>query len=217
MVQQAHKGLNDFMNQTLAWNRQELQRGVPRYPLDYAHTVEWDEYYELKPEGRNALQHLAHWINPNHTVKVRRTFDQKTQEMKAQIVKTRIADLEIYNPNDRFDYRISISLESPWQGPEEHLVMSAQVGSDRFKDRLSYKHRDYQIDLTQISHPGGGKQDHEVEIEINNDSFTDALEAARSGDAPIYEKCIGGFVDNIRILALQASASMAQTPIQGTR
>jgi hypothetical protein len=179
--------------------------------MRYVHTVEWDEYYELNREGKAALQHMAHWLNPNHTLKVRRTFNKKTQEMTAQIIKNRVADLDIYNPNDRFDYRISISLETPWSGPEEHLSPPRDGGGsgDRLKDRLSYKHRDYQIDLTQISHSDGRSQDHEVEIEINNQSFMDALGAARRQESDLYERCVGGFVDNIRILAGHATRAVA--------
>lgn len=181
------------------------------YPIEYAHPVEWDEYHELTREGHAALQQLSHWLNPHHRVKVRRTFDKKTSEMKAQIIKTRVADLEIYNPNDLFDYRISISLETPWNGPESHLISATEQAHDRLKDRLSYKHRDYQIDLTQISHPNTrvtGEHDHEVEIEINNESFLAALNDARASVSDRYEKCVTGFVDNVRILAGIASRAM---------
>lgn len=206
----AHKGLNDFLNHAIQWNRQSIANGAPRYPIEYTHPQEWDEYSELTVEGRAHLQHLAHWLNPNHQVKVRKTFDKKTQAMTAQIIKTRVADLEIYNPNDWFDYRISISLETPWDGPTSHLIeeTGTQGANDRYKDRLSYKHRDYQIDLTQISHRNSQQHDHEVEIEINNDSLLAALDAARAQAGDRYEKCLAGFVDNIRILAGHASNAM---------
>ena len=159
------------------------------------------------------MNQLSHWFTAGHSVKVRRTFDKKTGEMKAQIIKTRVADLEVFNPNEEFDYRISISLETPWNGPESHLRPTADKKDviDRLKDRLSYKHRDYQIDLTQISdndpdRPGQHK--HEVEVEINNDSFSVALGNARAGSGDQYEKCINGFIDNIRILASQATRAM---------
>lgn len=170
-----------------------------------------------------SMNQLSHWFNSGHTVKVRRTFDKKTGEMTAQIIKTRVGDLEIYNPNEEFDFRISVSLETPWSGPESHLKPPAtgQNTNDRLKDRLSYKHRDYQIDLTQISHNDPekvGQHEHEVEVEINNDSFSAALENARAGSGDRYEKCISGFVDNIRILAshatraMQDARAMAQRP-----
>lgn len=221
-MQGAHKGLNDFLNHAIAWNRQSIAKGDRLYPIEYAHPIEWDEYSELTAEGRAAVQHLAGWGNSKHRVKVRRTFDKKTGDMKAQIIKTRVADLEVFNPNDLFDYRISISLETPWNGPDSHLMTNTELGSDRLKDRLSYKHRDYQIDLTQISHGDThktGKHDHEVEIEINNESFLTALNNARGPNATDqYEKCLGSFVDNIRILAGHASraeiaARQARPPV----
>lgn len=178
--------------------------------MHYAHTVEWDELYELNHDGKQSLQLLLNWMPKGHTAKVRRTFDKQTQALKAQIIKTRVADLDIYNPNDSFDYRISISLETPWDGPDSHLIMTNEPQDDRMKDRLSYKHRDYQIDLTQISQPRKPQPDHEVEIEINNDSIMAALDAAKEGRPERYEKLLQGFMDNIRILAGHASAAVQQ-------
>jgi hypothetical protein len=220
MVKVAHKGLNDFMNHIVTWNRQSIANGAQLYPIEYTHPIEWDEYYELTNEGQNdpALQQVVHWFgNSNHRAKVRRTFDKKTGDLKAQIIKTRVADLEIYNPNERFDYRISISLETPWNGPESHLNLGGEHSNDRQKDRLSYKHRFYQIDLTQIGHSDShktGQHDHEAEVEINNEAFFAALEDARAQIGDRYEKCIGGFVDNIRILACQASKAVEAASFQ---
>jgi len=202
------------MNHILQYIHQEIQRGVPRHPMAYKHTKEWDEYYELKPEGKRALQHLAHWINPNHTLKVRRTFEKATGELKASIIKTRVADLDIYSPRDSFDYRLSVSVESPWDGPEEHLITSSNdAGADRMKDRLSYKHRDYQIDLTQIMHRNADHKDHEVEIEINAPALMAALDGPQREQPELYEKCVNGFVDNIRILAQKATDAISMPPL----
>lgn len=192
-------------------------------PVTYAHTVEWDEYYTLTPQGRQNLQGLAHWHNAKHAMKVRRTFVKATGEMKAQIVKTRVSDLEVFNPNSAFDYRISISLETPWNGEASELMPDeggprgggAGAGAnDRQKDRVSYKHHDYQIDLTQIEHSSGAgatvvngtnrRAEHEAEIEIMNHSILPALEEAREGRGERLEGLLDGFVDNVRILCHRA-------------
>ena len=210
--QQAHEELNTFLNKTVVYNKHQVAAGKLRYPMEYVHTQEWDEYHDLNNEGQGHLPHLTHWHNSKHQMKVRRTFDKKTGEMKAQIIKTRVADLDIYNPNDAFDYRISISLETPWHGSDSHLVPdrrgAANAGNDRLKNRLSYKHHDYQIDLTQIEHTNGSHPDHEIEIEIMNESILDALEAVRDGHDERYERLLSGFLDNIRILAGHASKAV---------
>lgn len=178
--------------------------------MTYAHTVESDELSELNAAGKQNLPHLIPWVHPGHTMKVRRTFNRKDGTMKAQIIKTRVADLDVYNPNDAFDYRVSISLETPWNGSESDLVPGNlnKTPRDRQKDRLSYKHKDYQIDLTQVDLLEQGQQrgqDHEVEVEINGDSFMSAFTEAMNQRGEGYEQLMSGFIDNIRILAGHAS------------
>src|SRR5882757_7218097 len=93
-----------------------------REVIGYDHPQEYDEFYELTEEGkRNLPPSIVTWLNPRHKPRVRRTIDEKTGHLKAQIIKTRIADLEVYNPNTDFDYRISISIESPWEGDPNWL------------------------------------------------------------------------------------------------
>jgi polynucleotide 5'-triphosphatase len=92
-------------------------------------------------------------LNPRHTVKVRVSHDQKTGQLLAKIIKTRVADLDIYFPRNPLDCRISINLEMPYDGDLESLVASAVSTRvpDRNKDRLSYTQSHYQIDLTQVT------------------------------------------------------------------
>ena len=77
--------------------------------------------------------------------------------VKRRIIKSRIADFDVLCPALAFDYRISISIESPFDGSDDVLVKVNDAGSggggDREKDRVSYRHLAYQIDLTQVSYP----------------------------------------------------------------
>jgi hypothetical protein len=137
---------------------------------------------------------------------VRRTIDEKENRVKAQIIKSRIADLEIYNPGSDFDYRISISIESPWQGESQWLTEMTEGGRDRKKDRMSYRHLAYQIDLTQVSYPHmPDKLEHELEVEISTEQIRIQLENLLAGKPSRYEELVRGFIDNVRILCRQGT------------
>jgi mRNA capping enzyme, beta chain len=175
----------------------------------HEHLRESDEFYELTLEGRKALpQSLTHWVkNSKFAPKVRKTFNRADGTLKQQIVKTRIADLEVYNPNTVFDYRISLSLETKWNGEPHHLSGATDAGHDRQKDRLSYRHMFNQIDLTQITYPGSTRKEHELEVEIGELKIKQELELLRNRQESTYEDLIKTFVDNVRILCRNGIAT----------
>ena len=127
--------------------------------MDYKHTRETDTFYELTQAGALALpQSIASGlnINPRHAnkSKVRITTDQKTGEVLAKIIKARVADIDIYSPRTVFDWRVSVNVEMDYKGETTDLVEpQTRDGkqADRNKDRMSYKHLAYQIDLTQVT------------------------------------------------------------------
>jgi mRNA capping enzyme, beta chain len=178
-----------------------------RTPIFHLHPHEADEFYELKKEGRlNLPPSVAHWLDRRHAPKVRITTDLKTNTKKAQIIKSRIADLEIYNPRCQFDFRISISIESPWDGRMDHLEPIGDGSNDRLKDRMSYRHGAYQIDLTQISYHDNQKpQQHELEVEISTEQIRKELDNLKNSRLTRYEELVRGFIDNVRILCRQAT------------
>jgi len=139
--------------------------GTPRVPIKYLHRREVDKFYELPASMRADLPAAVQNLLPaKHTVKVRVSTDQKTQQLLAKIVKVRVADMSLYLPGGELDCRISVNLEVNWHGPVEELErVQRQTGldgrlPDRNKDRLSYDHGHYQIDLTQVTQmvPGPG-------------------------------------------------------------
>ena len=87
-------------------------------------------------------------------MKARLTYDQKTNQVLAKIVKTRVADIDWHMPRCPVDCRLSINLEMDWDGDvrelEALLNNQSERPPDRIKDRLSYTHGHYQIDLTQV-------------------------------------------------------------------
>ena len=122
--------------------------------MSYVHTKECDAFYELSQAGHLALPpSIRAQINPRHRAKVRITTDQKTGKELAKIVKARVADLDIYSPRTAFDWRVSVNLEMNYDGDMRDLVETTEGGkrADRNKDRMSYTHLAYQIDLTQVT------------------------------------------------------------------
>ncbi|KIW12346.1 hypothetical protein PV08_09623 [Exophiala spinifera] len=200
-----HELLNKFLNNLVEESVRESQTSG-RAVIGYSHPHEYDEFYELTDDGRkNLAPWIVTWLNPRHKPRVRRTIDENSGMVKAQIIKSRIADVDVYNPRTDFDYRVSISIESPWDGDPNWLTEMADSGRDRQKDRMSYRHMAYQIDLTQVSYPNRVEKEHELEVEISTEQIRIQLANAREGRPSRYEEMVKGFLDNVRILCRQGS------------
>ena len=204
MTQEHHKHYNEFLNGVVAQAHQEkLTTNPDREAVGYKHLKESDEFYELTVQGRKALpQNLTHWFGlSKYAPKVRKTFDLTGGgTLKEQIIKTRIADLEVYNPNTAFDYRISLSLETAVVLEPQHLVAAKEHDRDRQKDRLSYRHFYNQIDLTQVSYPGAMEKEHELEVEIAELMIERELDKLNNRQESSYEELITSFLNNVRLL-----------------
>jgi hypothetical protein len=124
--------------------------------VHYKHRREVDKYFELPPHLQDKLPGCVRALfQAKHSIKARVTYDQKTGQVLATIVKARVADIDIHMPNCALDCRISINLEMNWDSPVDELErLGAGVAEkfpDRKKDRLSYNQGHYQIDLTQVT------------------------------------------------------------------
>jgi len=126
--------------------------------MTYKHTREIDTFYEISQTGALQLPRSVSTglqLNPNarHKAKVRITTNEKTGEELAKIVKTRVADIDVYSPRTLFDWRVSVNVEMDFDIDVRDLVaVEKRDGrADRRKDRVSYKHLQYQIDLTQVT------------------------------------------------------------------
>lgn len=118
------------------------------------HTRELDRFYELPPSHMPAVPlSVRPFLNQRHRTRVRVTHDQKSGEQLAQIIKIRIADLDVYSPRTAFDWRLSVNVEMSYEGDVTGLIEVAENGrsSKRSKDRMTYKHLAFQIDLTQVT------------------------------------------------------------------
>jgi hypothetical protein len=218
MTEAQHKRLNLFLNLQFSESKGLPPPGMPpspssehpnensrppagpqRIPMDYVHTRERDTFFELPPDKFQALPNILRSYM-RHKPKVRVTIDQKTGKVINKIIKTRIADLNVYSPKTAFDWRVSANIEMPYPGDIDGLQPSSdRGGGDRNKDRLSYRHLAYQIDLTQVT-DNTARKEHELEVEVSGQEIIRHGNLAREKKPNAYEYLVRGFVDNVRVL-----------------
>ncbi|KAI9371963.1 CYTH-like domain-containing protein [Aspergillus egyptiacus] len=198
-----HRAMNNFLNEAVKASMP--QANPKRIQLSYAHKKERDVFYEVSPSDLPPV--IRQNLNPRHKPKVRVTYDQRTGDILAKIVKCRVADLDIYSPRTCVDFRVSVNLEMNYDGDVSHLPQ-ADVGrgaSDRNKDRMSYRHLAYQVDLTQVARSelsAKGEFEHELEIEVSAAEIRRQGQLAMAGSPDNqYEDLVKGLLDNIRVLA----------------
>jgi hypothetical protein len=177
MTELQHKHYNDYLNKAIYASRAPPASpdAKKRIPIDYVHTYERDTFYDL-PDNAAVYATLPPSIRAQLDVrrsKVRITTDSRTGELLAKIIKMRLADIHVYSPRTAFDWRVSVSLEMKYDGDMQHLEshkVSSASDIARNKDRLSYKHLAYTIDLTQVT-------PHEVSQHIDFKEATNDLRA----------------------------------------
>jgi hypothetical protein len=205
--QNQHKDLNNYLNNAVRESKEPS-----RIEVLYVHKKEIDRFYDITNKGIDSLPPIIRQKlhNTKHKPRVRISTDMKTGQELARIIKIRISDLDVHSPRTHFDWRISVNLEAKYTGDLADLVdPSAGRGvrpgnvSDRYKDRMSYRHLAYQIDLTQVR-SGEGTQgkplEHELEVEISPQQVREQGQLALAGKPNQYEDLIKVFVDNVRNL-----------------
>lgn len=144
--------MNNFLNEAVKASMP--QQNPSRIPIAYVHKKERDTFYEIQASELPPV--IRQNLNPRHKPKVRVTTDQRTGEVLAKIVKCRVADLDVCSPRTTVDWRVSVNLEMEYNGDVSNLpvidpaLMKGGRG-DRNKDRMSYRHLAYQVDLTQVA------------------------------------------------------------------
>ncbi|KAH7324362.1 CYTH-like domain-containing protein [Stachybotrys elegans] len=220
MTETTHKAFNEYLNQVVLQTdpRQAKSNGGPgRVQVHYKHTREIDRFFELPPELQARIPNCVRTRMPRgRTPKARITYDQKTNEVLGKIIKARVADLDIHMPACPMDCRISINLEMDWDGPVEELEQHGishqreERFPDRHKDRLSYTHGHYRIDLTQVTQTTirlgtrRSEKEHELEIELNPNMLLEQGRRAMNGLHNRYQELVEGFLDNVRVMARKA-------------
>lgn len=195
MTVQQHAMYNQSLNSLVQ------RTGDANYPnarIRYEHFRLVDTFYNMPPGSGGG--------------RVRVTRDEKTGQVKECVQKVRIADLNVYSPKRKMDWRVSVSIETPAKLPPESL----QPTTTRRKDRMSYSHQAFKIDLTQVTtspDPAHSQLSHELEIEFADSNElmrcararTRGSGAAWSGkEGEAFDELIRVFVNNIRILVRNA-------------
>ncbi|KAH9908843.1 CYTH-like domain-containing protein [Xylariomycetidae sp. FL2044] len=213
MTEKQHRHFNDYLNEQVKASHPNNPSAASRVPILYVHRREIDRFFELPQQMRQRLPTcVAGRLPPGSPLKARVTYDQKTGNVLAKIVKARVADLHIHMPHMPLDCRISINLEWDWDGPVEEIHDNQMPNRDRQparnKDRLSYTHGVYQVDLTQVTQSqspaqGGQTKDHELEIELDSKSLLEHGRLLMTQEPSRYADLVDGLLDNVRMLARQ--------------
>lgn len=181
MSMEQHRKFNHLLNKAF------MESEKPgRVPMKHKHRKEIDRFYE---------EQTVHQAR-GRKERIRITTDSESNSVLALVKKERIGDLNILSPRTSHDYRISISVEHPIAA----LPTNSEMVDERVKDRISYSHQIYQIDLTQVSVRGKVSK-HELEIELDSKEVLRQTNLVASGDANDYDIICKSFLDNIRILA----------------
>lgn len=125
-------------------------------------------------------------------------------------MKVNIGHLQLFNPASNYDCRISINLEVNLDRPGldvASLIVDDQQGRevDRVKDRVSYKHLAYSIDLTRVDRQGLGPT-FELELEVDSNLVRQQMKMIDDGHENAYTDVVSGFLDNATLLMRQNPA-----------
>lgn len=218
-LQQQHAAYNQALNKLIE------RTSAPSYPharVRYEHTRVVDTFY-TPPSGSGLSTGSG---------KIRVTKDAKTGELKECIQKIRIADLNIYSPKRKLDWRLSVNTEVPCKPTSllPHLVLALRPlpaavpltgapTNTRKKDRMTYSHQSFKVDLTQVTSTGSsgtqGDLQHELEIEFIDSGDLMRLAGSRSRgtgaawsgqESELFDELVRVFVNNVRILIRNAGS-----------
>lgn len=194
--------MNTFLNQAI----QDSTRNPGRVPMQYNHPRETDTFRTLSAAGIQALPKAFQQRPLGRELKLRTTTDHKTNQITARIVKIHIADLHIFNPQGDYDCRITMNLEVNLLRPDLHPddLIDPPTGAnpappDRRKDRLSYKHLAYSVDLTRVDVNGLAPK-YELELEVDAGLLRAQMDLMQRGESHAFGDVVAGFLDNATYL-----------------
>jgi hypothetical protein len=212
MLQIQHKAMNEWLNgQVVAAeprNRPAPNVPNPHVPIGYARRKEIDSFYDLPPNLHPRLPFaLRSLLEGSKLPRVRISRDEHGNVL-AKIVKARVADWQVWMPGTPLDVRISVNLEWEWDGSVEEIESSHPPNRDkapnRNKNRLSYKHGFYQVDLTQVTYaaPGGNMaKEHELEVELDGNILVEHGQRFKDNQPNRFPDLVDGLLDSVRALA----------------
>lgn len=198
--------MNKFLNSTA-----QASMAPGRVHMQYEHLYQTDTFATLSPAGLAALPPIVQ-RKPLHgrELRLRTTRNTKTKQVIAHIIKVPLGDLHIQNPGEPYDCRISMNLEVNLDRPDlrlEDLVEppahDKPPAPERRKDRLSYKHLAYSVDLTKVESAGVPPK-YELELEVDANVLRAQIARVKKGQESAYGDVVSGFLDNATFLMRQA-------------
>lgn len=204
--QPEHEAMNKFLNATA-----QASMASGRVHMQYEHLYQTDTFAALSPAGMAALPPIVR-RKPMHgrELRLRTTRNTKTNEVIARIIKVPLGDLHLQNPGDPYDCRISMNLEVNLDRPDlnpddlvEPPTHEKPPPPERRKDRLSYKHLAYSIDLTKVESAGVPPK-YELELEVDANLLRAQIARVKRGQESAYGDVVSGFLDNATFLMRQA-------------
>lgn len=198
--------MNNFLNSTT-----QAAQAPGRVPIAYKHLYQTDTFATLSPAGLASLPPAVQ-RRPLHgrELRLRTSRDTKNpNHILAHIIKVPLGDLHIQNPGEPYDCRISMNLEVNFPTdidindliePPTH---DKPAPPERRKDRLSYKHLAYSVDLTKVESAGVPAK-YELELEVDAAVLREQIERGKRGEDSAYTDVVSGFLDNATFLMRQA-------------
>ena len=196
-----HKHLNDYLNSVI---QNSLAPG--RITMDYKHPVVVDSFHHLSAFAKQQIPSaLKRYMHAKKEPRLRVTYDTKENRVTDRLVKLKVADLHIFNPTCQ-DCRITINVELNFNRPDidpEALIAPPEPQRpsepSRRKDRLSYKHLAYTVDLTRIDTEGMNPK-FELEEECDATLLRQQMQLVREGKKSGFGDIVSGFLDNLVFL-----------------
>jgi polynucleotide 5'-triphosphatase len=192
-----HQYLNDYLNSVL-----RNSRTPGRISLDYKHPVVVDSFHTLSAFAKQQIPPaLQRYIHAKKEPRLRITYDTKENKVTDRLVKLKVADLHIFNPACQ-DCRISINVELNLNRPDidpQALIAADDAEPSRRKDRMSYRHLAYAIDLTRIDTEGMNPK-FELEEECDATLLRQHMQLVREGKKSGFGDIVSGFLDNLVFL-----------------
>ena len=166
----------------------------PDYPCQFvsdmtvAQHKSFNEHLNATVDRRKVVYKHTRMTDRVYDDRVRVTTDDKTGDIVETIRKEHIDNLHILSPMTPFDVRITVNIEHPADPP------STNVKTTRKKDRLTYSHAHYQVDLTQVK---GDKTTHELELELTSPELSKQAMYESQGLDNSFDDIVGAFTAGI--------------------
>ena len=197
--------MNDFLNATT-----RASHAPGRVAIVYEHLFQTDTFATLSPAALATLPaSVTRRSLHGRELRLRTSRDSRTGQILAHIIKVPLGDLHIQNPGEPYDCRISMNLEVnfPTDIDATELIepptYDKPAPPERRKDRLSYKHLAYSVDLTKVESAGVAPK-YELELEVDAAVLREQIARGKSGEDSAYTDVVSGFVDNATFLMRQA-------------